>query len=63
MECNIPQDENINFVNNNCELHMSYIITKDDIVCNKSCLEIKNLSHALLFQWDIRKKVTSIMLQ
>ena len=50
MECNIPQDENINFGNNNCEPHMSYIITRDEIVCMKSCLEIKNLSHALLFQ-------------
>ena len=63
IECNIPEDENNKLSKNNWEPHMSYIITKDDIVCIKSCLEIENLSHALLFQWHIRKKVTSIMIQ
>ena len=50
MEFNIPEDEYNKFGKNNCEPYMSYIITRDEIVCMKSCLEIKNLTHAFLFQ-------------
>ena len=46
MEFNIPEDKNNKFDENNCEPHMSYILTRDEIVHMKSCLEIQNLSHA-----------------
>ena len=50
MDFNIPEDENNKFHKNKCEPHMSYIITRDEIVFMKSCLEIKNFSDALLSQ-------------
>ena len=47
---NIPEDENNKFRKNKCEPHMSYIITREEILFMKSCLKIKNLSDALLSQ-------------
>ena len=35
MDFNIPEDENDKFGKNNCEPHMSYIITKDETACMK----------------------------
>ena len=40
MDFNIPEDENNKFGENNCEPHVTYIMTRDEIVCMKSCLEI-----------------------
>ena len=41
MDFNIPEDENTKFRKNRCKPHMSYIMTRDEIVFMKSCLEFK----------------------